>query len=206
MTVGDTDNLPALQREVALIAKPYGAVSNVQQSHVVTALLVRAKVAIGDLKNEQARQLAPHEAEVRRIKARFSGDLAALDSFVFTAKRELAAFTEREAERVRVENQRQLEAGMSDLDRLEAAGEDTAPALEALERVGQQPVSAYRGETGTASTSKKWKGEIVKPEDVPREYCVPHMPLINAAIKLGKREIAGVSITQETQVQVRIRQ
>jgi len=44
---------------------------------------------------------------------------------------------------------------------------------------------------------KEWKGEIVEPEKVPREYCVPDQKLINQAVRMGVREIPGVKIYEK---------
>jgi len=58
--------------------------------------------------------------------------------------------------------------------------------------------SVTRAETGASShIRKQWKGEIVEPEKVPREYCVPSQQLINQAVKQGIREIPGVKIWED---------
>ena len=44
---------------------------------------------------------------------------------------------------------------------------------------------------------KPWVGEIVEPEKVERQYCVPSQTLINQAVTQGVREMAGVKIYQK---------
>ena len=41
---------------------------------------------------------------------------------------------------------------------------------------------------------KSWVGEIVEPEKVERQYCLPSQTLINQAVTQGVREMAGVKI------------
>jgi hypothetical protein len=47
------------------------------------------------------------------------------------------------------------------------------------------------------SIRQQWTFEITDEKQVPREYCVPEKTLINAAIKLGKRDIPGLRIYQK---------
>lgn len=61
-----------------------------------------------------------------------------------------------------------------------------------------------RAETGAAAhIRREWKGTVVDPEQVPREYCSPDQKKINEAVKLGVREIAGVEIKEEVTTVIR---
>lgn len=54
-----------------------------------------------------------------------------------------------------------------------------------------------RTETGASiSVQLEWKGQIVDPDQVPREYCSPDQKKIDEAVKAGVREMAGVEITE----------
>ena len=54
-----------------------------------------------------------------------------------------------------------------------------------------------RTESGASMSIKlTWQGVIVKPAEVPREYCTPDQRLIDAAVRAGIREIAGVDIKE----------
>ena len=67
-----------------------------------------------------------------------------------------------------------------------------------------QQKTVTRTETGTtAFTKKPWKHEIINPEEVPREFCVPSDQKIRDAIKQGVRNISGVRIFEDTQVNFR---
>lgn len=58
-----------------------------------------------------------------------------------------------------------------------------------------------RGADGSASYEKRtWKGELINPDEVPREYCLPDMRKINEAVKAGIRTISGVKIFEDVQI------
>ena len=48
-----------------------------------------------------------------------------------------------------------------------------------------------------AQTRKTWKVKIINPSTVPREFCTPSLPLLNAAVAKGARTIFGCEIYQE---------
>jgi hypothetical protein len=56
--------------------------------------------------------------------------------------------------------------------------------------------------TAMSATSirQQWTFEILDEAKIPREYCKPDNALINAAIKLGRRDIAGLRIYQKNVV------
>lgn len=58
-----------------------------------------------------------------------------------------------------------------------------------------------RTETGTTAFAKRpWKFEIEDHEKVPREYCMPDNQKIRDAVKMGVREIPGVRIFEDIQM------
>lgn len=89
-------------------------------------------------------------------------------------------------------------------------------AVEAQRRAIMQASAAEHAAGGTptaiipepakikgVSVRKVWDFEIVKADDVPRQYCTPEGKLIRAAIKLGVRSIPGVRIFERDQVAAR---
>ena len=63
------------------------------------------------------------------------------------------------------------------------------------------PVEIKTAAVKTAMTAtnirQQWTFEIIDEAKIPREYCKPDNALINAAIKLGKRDIVGLRIYQK---------
>ena len=62
---------------------------------------------------------------------------------------------------------------------------------------------AMSEEGSTAHVRKQWKADIVDEGAVPRNYCSPDLKKINAAVKAGVREIAGVKIYEDIQTVLR---
>lgn len=61
-----------------------------------------------------------------------------------------------------------------------------------------KPVTIVRGDSGASVyTRSGWKVAIITPEDVEREYCLPSMKLLNQAVKMGKRKLAGCRVYKD---------
>lgn len=64
--------------------------------------------------------------------------------------------------------------------------------------------TTVRTESGGSSyTVTVWKCTIKDPADVPREYCEPSQTLLNEAVKMGAREIAGCVIEEVPDIRFR---
>ena len=60
-----------------------------------------------------------------------------------------------------------------------------------------KPVTVIHGDSGASIYSRKaWKCQIITPEDVNREYCLPSQKLLNEAVKMGVRKTPGCRIYQ----------
>lgn len=62
---------------------------------------------------------------------------------------------------------------------------------------------ATKGNIGSASLATRWKYDIIDEGKVPRKYCNPAKSKIQAAVRLGEREIPGVRIYKEEDLTVR---
>lgn len=61
-----------------------------------------------------------------------------------------------------------------------------------------RPTSIVRGDSGASVyTRKGWKCQIITPEDVNREYCLPSQTLLNQAVKMGVRKTPGCRIYKD---------
>lgn len=61
-----------------------------------------------------------------------------------------------------------------------------------------KPVTVLRGDAGASVyTRKGWKCEIIEPDLVERQYCVPSQTLLNQAVKMGVRKTPGCRIYQD---------
>ena len=99
----------------------------------------------------------------------------------------------------------ELEKAKAHCEEIGAAEQAAKVAVELEDKIFA-PVQAQRTFSGaTAKTTfvKRWVFEIVAGDEVPREYCEPDSKKIRAAVKDGKRDIHGVRIWEDTQVQSR---
>ncbi|HEX6038876.1 hypothetical protein [Longimicrobium sp.] len=194
-----------------------------EEAHQLTELLARAASAGKDLDRYRRQAVDPLNAQVKTINATFKPLTTAIENIQERGKRSLEAWLQQE--RARVERERReaerlaeeaaaregqalLEADAAQtpeqrqdaLARAEAASADQAAAVVAA------PLPAPRvlkGEYGTAGLRKRWTFEVVKPEDVPRQYLTVDEKAIRAAVAGGVRQIPGVSITETEEIAVR---
>jgi hypothetical protein len=101
---------------------------------------------------------------------------------------------EEEARKILLEAQAKLDAEAKKAG-VEPIKIETAPVVEAPKNV--------RTEEGTLFNREVWKFEVVRSEDVPREYLIIDEKAISQAVKNGIREIPGVRIYPETTVGLR---
>lgn len=88
------------------------------------------------------------------------------------------------------------------LAREAALFDEPAPAPVAAPVVREAArVTSFSGVKATAS--RKWKGEVVDIEKLPREYMMANQAKIDAAVKGGTREIPGVLIVEHVVTAIR---
>lgn len=105
----------------------------------------------------------------------------------------------RDAERKAQEAARKLQEQLNK----EAEEKKVAP-VEVPMPVMPKADTVARAETGaTAHVRKEWKGEIISPEEVPREFCSPDPRKIRDAVKAGIRSIPGIRIFEDIQSVIR---
>lgn len=150
----------------------------------------------------KAQEELDRQAEEANRKAREEAARRAEDE----TRARLAKDAEERAKKAKEDEAARIEREKREADEIEkarkAAEEEAAKnAIKAPEvMVPNMPEEkkTIRTETGTtAYVAKKWKGEITDPSAVPREYCIPSMPLVNDAIKKGVRDIPGVRIWED---------
>lgn len=101
----------------------------------------------------------------------------------------------RELERLRKEQEeaRALQAKIEEESK--ATGTAVTPVV--MPKAAASPATV-RTEEGKATSVTRWVCTVVDESKVPREYCAVSMPLLNAAVKQGIRQIPGCEIKQET--------
>lgn len=102
-----------------------------------------------------------------------------------------------EDNRRRAEEAARLEAERTPLD-----DPDEAPPVAPPPQAAARVVSSATGKV-TASVSRIWKGEVIDPAQVPRQFLMVNQNAIDAAIKGGVREIPGVRIFEDVRTAIR---
>jgi len=113
-----------------------------------------------------------------------------------------------EAARREAEATARAEAAQTQEARHESMREAEAASVEqmvAVVEAPREPIKGWKGDQGTSSVTGRWTFELVKPELVPRDYCVPDSKLLTAAVREGVREIPGVHIYQKEGLSTRAR-
>lgn len=98
--------------------------------------------------------------------------------------------------------QRRADAAAAEQARREAAlFDEPAPIIAPTVAKEAARVVTASGTKATASTY--WKGDVVDPEKVPRQYLMVNQAAIDAAIKGGARDIPGVDIHESVRTSIR---
>jgi hypothetical protein len=85
----------------------------------------------------------------------------------------------------------------------QAVEEEKVAATAAIVVSAPAPVRSVNTGLGAANVRKEWTFEVVKLEDVPREYFALDETKVRKDILSGKREIAGLRIFQEEKLAVK---
>ena len=139
---------------------------------------------------EEARRKAEEENRKAMEEARLKAEEEAKAQKATKAKAEAAL--KKAVEKAEAE----AEAAIKKAEEEAKAREIEAPTV--AEVVIPKETTVARGENGaSAHLRKKWKGKVVDPKKVPREYCEPSQKLITKGVDAGIREIPGVTIWED---------
>lgn len=106
-------------------------------------------------------------------------------------------------QRVKLEAQRKADAEAAERARKEAEAFDETPPVVAAPTVVKEAARVVSFTGAKATASIKWKGEVVDPAAVPRQYLMVNQSAIDAAIKGGARGIPGVRIFKDVRTAIR---
>lgn len=187
-----------------------------EEALALAELRARAKTALKGMDATRKRAVDPLNTQVKCINHEFKRWTGPLDQFFRKSETVLLAWQAKEASRIQREQQdairRQEEAAVREAEATERAQAAETPearqeAMQAAEEASTEimvaqvetprdPVKGWKGDLGSTHKTERWSFEVVKPEDVPREYLAVDERLIRAAVckKDGVREISGVHI------------
>lgn len=154
--------------------------------------------------NEEVRDV---NAEARRWREPLEGVLKRMGK-VLIAYKNKAADDARRAEEGR---QKALGAAAERQAEAEATGDEigaekaSAAIMDLEAQSVPETIKGFKTDAGTTGIRKRWKVEVVRPEEVPDNYLVPDLTAIQKAVDAGAREISGCHIWEEESLTVRTR-
>jgi len=200
------DKLGEIAKDIEVIQSEADTYTIQSQQDVAVATEFLVKVKGRAKRIEELRQffVKPLNDQAKAINERFKASLKPLEEIEAKVKRSISDFT-LEQERKRQEEERKLQEQhakeMAKQEKqAEKTGEDFVPSAAPTIAAPSGPV---RSSSGTASTPKVWKFEVVDPTLVPRDYLEVNESLIRKAVNGGTRDIPGVRIYQDVDVRVR---
>jgi hypothetical protein len=217
------EELHQVQRQAtAILQHP---LESALEAHRLNTLLGRGAKVTKELESLRKSRVDPLNAEVRNVNGLFKAVAGVLEDIRAKGERHIIAFTHQERARVQREEaetrRRQEEAARKEAEALAKAEAAKTPkareaALARAEMASREQTAAllatpqaapraFRSEEATSFTTERWVFQVVKPEDIPRQYLCPDEKAIKAAVAAGVREIPGVAITQEDGLTVRTR-
>ena len=159
----------------------------------------RAKRLTNALEDQRKKVIKDPDRFVRDVNAFVRTFRAPLDAVVETLRGKIGQHQfSKEIERRKIQKQMEEEAARLQ-KKLEAeakqAGIQAPPVMPVP---APRPDSMTRTESGASALIRTaWTGEVIDPDQVPREFCSPDEKKITAGVKSGIREIPGVRIYEK---------
>jgi cell division protein FtsN len=188
-------------------------VTNAEEEKKAVEILGKIKQYQKRSEDNRTTLVKPLNDHVKMINARFKETSAPLVAMERKAKSVILKFKQAEQKRLDEERKKQeeedrkafeaerkkkLEEANNRKEKKEIKQEEFTPTEKPVEK--KTPV---RTESGTASTKKVWNFEVIDPTTVPDDYKVIDEKLIRVAVRNGVREIKGVRIFEEDQLNMR---
>ena len=194
-----TDAL-ALQEKASEVC----VIENTDQEARAVEFLVQTKKRYKIVETKFKEYTAPLKETIKTIKADFDSILDPLTEAERIVKNGIRTFRDSEDFRLKEEQRKVLEMAAQEAIR-DVADNLTDETLQIAQEASQAVVEAnveapktVNVQSGQARYRKDWKFEVVDPDLVPRNLCVPDSKLIRESIKMGTREIEGIKIWEET--------
>ena len=155
-------------------------------------LMARAKKLRKEYEADRKRITDPINASIKAINAKYK---PALDFLEKVARDIDAKIIPYQQMKIQKQEEDERQKNLSIASTLAKNGMDEK-ALEVIER--EVVVDKKTSTTEATNTlSKRWVCEVIDEAAVPREYCEVSQTKLNAAVKLGTREIAGCKIYEK---------
>jgi len=191
--------------EVMVLKNSLDLVDSPNKAMEAVTILGKAKKLFKEMEAERKTVTAPLLNFKTGVDNHFKNYTTALTTVEYGIKGNLATYEAR----IEMERRQAEKAAQEETARLQAVLDKEAKkkgieAPQVVVPVVPPTPTTTRTEDGTASVIKKWKGHIVNPDLVPREYCEPSQKLVDQAVRAGVREIPGCEVKEEAEIRVRL--
>lgn len=196
------------EAEIVLINAQAVIVKTPEQLQVAGDWRNRIKAKLKQLDTERKELTRPLDDVKAKITDKYRPAIEKLDIAYKLFDRGITGYLE-EQERIRREQQRKLEAE-AEKKRLEAEAKAKEWADKGNDKKAEEwldkaenviaPVVPEAPKAEGISTRKDWDFEIINPNEVPRDFCIPDEKAIRAFVKAtkGTKPIAGIKIFEKT--------
>ncbi|MCL6611204.1 MAG: siphovirus Gp157 family protein [Peptococcaceae bacterium] len=149
----------------------------------------------------------PLNDQVKRINEMFKEYTQPLERADTLLRGKILAYRQEQERKRREEEERLRKLAEKEQKRLEKqAAKNGMPAPPPVVVPSQPPAAkTIQSDMGAAQVRMVWDFEIVDETQIPREFLMPNVPAIRAAVKAGVRNIPGVKIFQREELAVRAR-
>ena len=182
-------------------------VTNEKEQYEMIEIVAQGKTLLNDLDSHRKRVIAGPDKFVRAINAYVKGFRDNIENVIKIGKRKLDDYSpmeivkkyerDKEIKKVRKKVQKKIETAAKNA----GIPKKLTPQLPALNiKKTHTPVRAL---SGTGTIRMVWVAEIVDEKLIPRKYLTVNKIKIDAAVRAGIREIAGVSIKQVPDTNIR---
>lgn len=197
----DTSKQPLKQRMEEMVIKSDEEEKIFTETGVIVARLKKS------LEAERKSKVEPHNKIVDEINAFYKKYSGPLDELKSIAERKIMDWRKEKARKAR-EAQERLDKAMAEkrskeLEEAAKQGSVAAPAFALQVSVAPPPANTTKSDTGSAIGRTVWTWKVTDESKIADEYWILDEKKINALVKSGVREIAGIQITEEQAVSFR---
>jgi flagellar biosynthesis GTPase FlhF len=188
----DTQRKAIIQEPAEFVKGVNAICKQITESLDEAERITKAKIGQHQARIEMERR--KQEEAARKAAAELQAKLQAeADEANRKAREEAARIAEEEA-RKRKASEAEIEAARKAAAEEAKKHEIEAPTVMAPIIPEQQKI--VRTESGSSYQVSRWVCAVVNPDAVPRQYCEPAKRLLDDAVKMGVREIAGCKIEE----------
>jgi len=201
-----TSEIVVVKKEIANFASQYKVVkiTNDYELKNQSDILKSLKQMVTTIEGRRKARVKPLNDYVKSINDEYKPIMAKADEIKIALSGNIIEYQNEQERLAEQERQKLLK---EETAKLELEAEKVADNQDEFARIQDQKkqlaerpsefTSSFKGNIGATSIRKKWKGEVIKPNLVPRNLCSPNPKKIQVEIDSGARNIKGIRIYED---------